>query len=227
MEACGTAHFWGGDVRRGIVRSRYCRRSTSGRTSAATKRIEPTPKPCSKPRGVARCKPVPIKTVEQQTRQALHRVRTQWQAARTARINVVRGLLREQGCPVPVGARRCWPAWRDPRRRGPSRFRICSDRRSRWSSRKSARSRRHRRGRPQLARVAARASCRATATAGSGRGRANRDGDRRGRVNHIHATCELARAHAAGIDAAPAGTWAGSANAAMATSSLLPAVADT
>ena len=49
--------------------------------------------------------PVPVKTVEQQTLQALHRVRTQWQAARTARINVVRGLLREQGLPVPVGAR--------------------------------------------------------------------------------------------------------------------------
>ena len=46
-----------------------------------------------------------MKTVEQQTLQALHRVRTQWQAARTARINVVRGLLREQGLPVGVGAR--------------------------------------------------------------------------------------------------------------------------
>ena len=38
-------------------------------------------------------------------RNTQHRVRTQWQAARTARINVVRGLLREQGLPVPVGAR--------------------------------------------------------------------------------------------------------------------------
>ena len=54
---------------------------------------------------VAGMQPVPVKTVEQQTLQALHRVRTQWQAARTARINVVRGLLREQGLPVPVGAR--------------------------------------------------------------------------------------------------------------------------
>ena len=39
----------------------------------------------------ARCggmQPVPVKTVEQQTLQALHRVRTQWQAARTARINL-------------------------------------------------------------------------------------------------------------------------------------------
>jgi len=56
----------------------------------------------------ARCggmQPVPVKTVEQQTIQTLHRVPTQWHAARTARINVVRGLLCEQGLPVPVGAR--------------------------------------------------------------------------------------------------------------------------
>jgi transposase len=49
--------------------------------------------------------PVPVKTIEQQGLQALHRVRTQWQATRTARINMMRGLLREHGCPVPVGAR--------------------------------------------------------------------------------------------------------------------------
>jgi transposase len=49
--------------------------------------------------------PVPVKTIDQQALQALHRVRTQWQATRTGRINVMRGLLREQGCPVPAGAR--------------------------------------------------------------------------------------------------------------------------
>jgi transposase len=46
-----------------------------------------------------------VKTVDQQTLQALHRVRTQWQSARTARINVLRGLLREHGVSVPAGAR--------------------------------------------------------------------------------------------------------------------------
>lgn len=49
--------------------------------------------------------PVPVKTVDQQALQALHRVRAQWQATRTNRINMIRGLLREPGCPVPVGAR--------------------------------------------------------------------------------------------------------------------------
>jgi len=49
--------------------------------------------------------PVPVKTTEPQALQALHRVRTQWQATRTARINVIRGILREHGYPIPVGAR--------------------------------------------------------------------------------------------------------------------------
>jgi transposase len=49
--------------------------------------------------------PVPVKSSDQQALQALHRVRTQWQATRTGRINVMRGRLREQGCPVPAGAR--------------------------------------------------------------------------------------------------------------------------
>jgi len=56
----------------------------------------------------ARCgeiRPVPVKTVDQQTLQAIHRVRTQWQTARVARINAMRGLLREHGHAIPVGAR--------------------------------------------------------------------------------------------------------------------------
>ena len=47
----------------------------------------------------------PCEAVEQQTLQALRRLRTQWQSARTARINVLRGLLREQGVAVPASAR--------------------------------------------------------------------------------------------------------------------------
>jgi transposase len=56
----------------------------------------------------ARCgeiRSVPVKTVEQQTLHAIHRVRTQWQTARVARINAIRGLLAEHGHAIPVGAR--------------------------------------------------------------------------------------------------------------------------
>ena len=98
MEACGTAHYWGRRCQaRGLARSVAARSSTCGRTCAATRPTAPTPKRCSKPIAVAAAAGAG-EDVEQQTLQALHRVRTQWQAARTARINVVRGLLREQGC---------------------------------------------------------------------------------------------------------------------------------
>src|SRR4029453_12161438 len=56
----------------------------------------------------ARCEgihQVPVKTPEQQAVQALHRVRTQWQATRTARLNTLRGMLREHGIPIALGAR--------------------------------------------------------------------------------------------------------------------------
>ena len=47
---------------------------------------------------------VAVKSVAQQTLVALHRVRDQWMTTRTARINTVRGLLREQGFLLPAGA---------------------------------------------------------------------------------------------------------------------------
>ncbi|MDB5970213.1 MAG: family transposase [Hydrocarboniphaga sp.] len=48
--------------------------------------------------------PVPVKRPDQQALQALHRLRSQWMATRTARINTLRGLLRELGVVIPMGA---------------------------------------------------------------------------------------------------------------------------
>jgi transposase len=105
MEACGTAHYWGRSCQARALAVRllpvqyvrpYVRRNKTDRTDTEAL-LE-----------AARCggmQPVPVKTVDQQTLQALHRVRTRWQATRTGRINVIRGLLREHGFPVPVGAR--------------------------------------------------------------------------------------------------------------------------
>ena len=105
MEACGTAHYWGRrcqarDLRVRLLPPQYVRpyvhRNKTDRTDAAAL-LEAN-----------RCgalHTVPVKTLEQQTLQVLHRVRTQWQAARTARINTMRGILREHGLPIAVGAR--------------------------------------------------------------------------------------------------------------------------
>lgn len=104
MEACGTAHFWGRRCRAlqlvptllpvQYVRP-YVHRNKSDRADV-TAMLEA--------RRCAGIHPVPVKTAAQQVLQGLHRVRQQWQKTRTARINAVRGLLREQGVPVAMGA---------------------------------------------------------------------------------------------------------------------------
>ena len=53
--------------------------------------------------------PVPVKSVPQQTLTALHRLRSQWLSERIARLNTVRGLLREFGVFLPVGAHHVVP----------------------------------------------------------------------------------------------------------------------
>ena len=52
---------------------------------------------------------VPVKTVAQQQLTALHRIRSRWMATRIGRINTLRGLLREFGFIIPVGARHVIP----------------------------------------------------------------------------------------------------------------------
>ena len=54
-------------------------------------------------------RPVPVKSVPQQAMASLHRLRSAWLATRTARINGVRGLLREFGITIPMGAHRLVP----------------------------------------------------------------------------------------------------------------------
>jgi transposase len=49
-------------------------------------------------------RPVRVKSVEQKALQSLHRIRSLWMGTRTSRINALRGLLREFGIAVPVGA---------------------------------------------------------------------------------------------------------------------------
>jgi transposase len=106
MEACGTAHYWGRQCTRhgAVVRllpphyvRPYVRRNKTDRTDAEAL-LE-----ANRCRGMY---PVPVKTPEQQALQSLHRLRSQWHRTRTARINTIRGLLREHGLVLPVGARK-------------------------------------------------------------------------------------------------------------------------
>jgi transposase len=104
MEACSTAHYWGRCAQRhghtvtllppAYVRP-YVRRNKTDRTDAEAL-LEATRS--------GQIPSVPIKSVAQQTLVALHRLRDQWMATRTARINTLRGILREQGLLLPAGA---------------------------------------------------------------------------------------------------------------------------
>ena len=109
MEACGTAHYWGREAgARGhrvvllpprAVRPYVLRNKTDGADA----------------KGLLEAlrnddvRPVPVKSVDQHVLAALHRLRSAWMATRTARLNTVRGLLRELGFPISVGARQVVP----------------------------------------------------------------------------------------------------------------------
>lgn len=104
MEACGSAHFWarrlgllGIEVRLlppAHVRPYCLRNKTDAADCLALLEASRNPK----------IVPVRVKSVEQQSLQALHRVRSQWMATRTQRINALRGFCRECGLAIPVGA---------------------------------------------------------------------------------------------------------------------------
>lgn len=109
LEACGSAHYWARqlqpfghtvrllpahDVHRYVRRNKTDRTDTKGLLEANRN---------------DEIHPVPVKTIEQQAIASLHRLRSTWLATRTARLNTVRGLLREFGIVIPVGAHQVVP----------------------------------------------------------------------------------------------------------------------
>jgi transposase len=112
MEACGSAHNWGRRieelghrvvllpaqyVRPYVLRNKTDRNDTDGMLEAYRNE------------GI---RPVPIKNVTQQVVGSLHRLRSGWLGERTARVNSLRGLLRELGYAIPEGRKHVLPeAW--------------------------------------------------------------------------------------------------------------------
>ena len=124
LEATGSAHHWGRKLQQLVHQpvllppravKRYRDGNKTDRTDAKAM-LE-----ASRNEAI---RPVPLKTVAQQALTSLHRLRSAWMATRTARINTVRGLLRELGLPSPRagqgGARSHRPARRPRKRRSSS-----------------------------------------------------------------------------------------------------------
>jgi len=109
MEACGSAHFWARTARdlghqpvllpahytkKYVLRDKHDRADADAILEARRREA---------------IRPVPVKTVEQQSIAFLHRMRSGWIQTRTARINAMRAILRELGKVIPTGPRNVVP----------------------------------------------------------------------------------------------------------------------
>ena len=109
LEATGSAHHWGRQLqhlghRPVLLPPRAVKRYRDG-----NKTDRNDAKSLLEASRNEEIRPVPLKTVAQQTLTSLHRLRSAWMATRTARINTVGGLLRELGLTIPLGARKVVP----------------------------------------------------------------------------------------------------------------------
>ncbi len=106
MESCASAHHWARTLRQlghevKLLPAQYVRAYVKrNKTDAADAAALIEASRCAE----IRC--VPVKSLEHQLIQQLHRMRSQWMGTRTARINQLRGCLREFGLVVPQGAAR-------------------------------------------------------------------------------------------------------------------------
>jgi transposase len=110
MEACGTAHHWGRTLRAAGHTVTLLHPGDVARYRDGNKTDRADAKALLEAVRNEGLDPVPVKSPEQQAVLALHRMRAAYLRTRTARINELRGHLREFGCVIPVGARHVGPA---------------------------------------------------------------------------------------------------------------------
>lgn len=109
MEACGSAHHWARELQARGHRVSLLPPAKVSRYRDGTKTDRSDAEALLEAARNTKIHRVPVKSVDQQAVTALHRLRSQYLATRTARINALRGLLREFGVAIPVGARHVLP----------------------------------------------------------------------------------------------------------------------
>lgn len=102
IEACGSAHHWARWLRaRGhevfLLPAQHVKAYRRGNKTDRSDALA-----LLQADRVGDITPVPVKSIEQQNLQHLHRLREQWKATRVARINALRGILREHGHAFPA-----------------------------------------------------------------------------------------------------------------------------
>lgn len=118
LESCGTAHHWGRELEELGHTVRLLPVAEVRRYRGGNKTDRADAKALLEAARNTAIEAVPVKTVDQQAIMALHRVRAGYVQTRTARINCVRGLLREFGVTIPVGKRHVVPRARAALRDG-------------------------------------------------------------------------------------------------------------
>lgn len=134
MEACGTAHYWGRECRAMGHRVRLLPAGDVRRYRDGNKTDRTDTKALLEASRNDAINAVPVKSEDQQAMAALHRIRSGFLQTRTARINAVRGHLREFGVNIPAGARNVAPFARSaleqdavPEVLGPVLFELLDD----------------------------------------------------------------------------------------------------
>jgi transposase len=109
LEACGSAHHWGRELEGMGHRVSLLHPADVARYRDGNKTDRADAKALLEAARNAAIDRVPVKSVDQQAVGALHRIRQGCVRTRTARINAVRGHLREFGVTIPAGARNVVP----------------------------------------------------------------------------------------------------------------------
>ena len=109
MEACGSAHHWGRELTKLGHDVRLLPPARTARYRIGNKTDRADADALLEANRNEKILPVPVKTIPQQTLSSVHRLRLAWMATRTARLNALRGLTRELGVAIPVGAKAVLP----------------------------------------------------------------------------------------------------------------------
>jgi len=112
LEACGSAHHWAREIARLGHTPRLLPAHEVHRYVTRNKTDRADAKALLEAHRNDQIHAVPVKSIEQQAVASLHAIRATWLSTRTARLNALRGLGREFGINIPVGATRVIPAVR-------------------------------------------------------------------------------------------------------------------
>jgi transposase len=104
MESCATAHYWGRECQRLGLQVRLLPTQHVGAYRRRNKTDAADAEALLEAARNAQIKDVPVKNETQQLVLAVHSLRESWKAARTARINALRGHLLGFGQAIPLGA---------------------------------------------------------------------------------------------------------------------------